>query len=43
MADMVEVLGKHASIQDLKIAVLEAEKRLNDKSANAIEPAKAPE
>ena len=31
--DMVEVLGKRHSIQDMKIAVLEAEKDLNEKSA----------
>ena len=30
---MVEVLGKRHSIQDMKIAVLEAEKDLNEKSA----------
>ena len=31
--DMVEVLGKKHSITDMKIAVLEAEKELNEKTA----------
>ena len=44
--DMVEVLGKRNSVTDMKIAVLEAEKQLNNQSATPSDPpaaAKQPE